>query len=407
MYVNGKHISKLQPQDIVDLIDNSVKENINLEYKQALNISDDKGKKEFVRDVTSFFNTEGGCIIYGIQDARDTNKQPTGYPDKILSVTVDNWDKLENQMYQVVRNETDPAISNLVARHLVIGADNVIILGIPQRLGLPAMVTHHDNNNFFKRSPAGKYVVNAAGLNEMFMESLELRSQIKKFVDRRISQDLRDMIANYTLGPLYFMHITPFSFLGNKFIDIKTLSRFEDDHLLNPIRNSRSDMLPAHYSRFNFDGYKTSIRSHKDVEVSYLQVFRNGPVEFSTTAFGLQGGMKMLQGCNLIVNTIFAILRIMELYQKLEILPPYLLNINVLHTNKVMLLAQGVSYPEDFINSDKLSLLPVFLEKNDYSQFELFQLLNDNFDTIWQAAGKRQSPGYDEMFSKGALNQIL
>lgn len=55
--------------DIISLIENEVEESIHLEFKesQALGRSENK-RKELSKDVASFANSDGGIIIYGIQE---------------------------------------------------------------------------------------------------------------------------------------------------------------------------------------------------------------------------------------------------------------------------------------------------------------------------------------------------
>lgn len=56
-------------EDIESLIDNGAEESLNLEFKEARALSkDDKYKAEITKDVSAFANSDGGIIIYGIQE---------------------------------------------------------------------------------------------------------------------------------------------------------------------------------------------------------------------------------------------------------------------------------------------------------------------------------------------------
>ena len=67
----SKHIDEITADDIKSLITNSVRESKTLEYKQILPGGQDKDKKEFLADISSFANSSGGDIIYGIKEAKD------------------------------------------------------------------------------------------------------------------------------------------------------------------------------------------------------------------------------------------------------------------------------------------------------------------------------------------------
>ncbi|MBS7111018.1 MAG: ATP-binding protein [Dysgonomonas mossii] len=56
-------------EDIESLINNDAEESLNLEFKEARALSkDDKYKAEITKDVSAFANSDGGIIIYGIQE---------------------------------------------------------------------------------------------------------------------------------------------------------------------------------------------------------------------------------------------------------------------------------------------------------------------------------------------------
>ena len=59
------------------------------------------------------YNTEGGCLIFGIEEKKDSNNQNTGIPNKITGIQIGNNDKLVQALEDIVKNNTEPSISNL------------------------------------------------------------------------------------------------------------------------------------------------------------------------------------------------------------------------------------------------------------------------------------------------------
>lgn len=56
-------------KDIQSLIDNEIEESIHLDYKDADSLGKSDGKKkELSKDIASFANSDGGVVIYGIQE---------------------------------------------------------------------------------------------------------------------------------------------------------------------------------------------------------------------------------------------------------------------------------------------------------------------------------------------------
>ena len=62
----NKRIEDIRERDLQELIDNNVLEGKTIEYKRELPGTSDTNKKEFLADVTSFANTSGGDLIYGV-----------------------------------------------------------------------------------------------------------------------------------------------------------------------------------------------------------------------------------------------------------------------------------------------------------------------------------------------------
>jgi len=58
-----------QESDLQSLIDNQVEENINLDYKAAAALAKTDGRKaDISKDVSSFANSEGGVLVYGMAE---------------------------------------------------------------------------------------------------------------------------------------------------------------------------------------------------------------------------------------------------------------------------------------------------------------------------------------------------
>ena len=71
----SKQLNDVQESDLVALISNAVAEGKTIDYKQALPGNSAGEKKEFLADVSSFSNTSGGDLIFGMAEAKGV---PTG-----------------------------------------------------------------------------------------------------------------------------------------------------------------------------------------------------------------------------------------------------------------------------------------------------------------------------------------
>lgn len=128
-------------EDIKYLIDNEVEENVHLDYKAAgaLEKSDNK-RKEITKDVSSFANSDGGIIVYGISE--EDNK-PKGLCPIDGRVYTKEW--LESVIQQI-----QPRINNLVIYPIRINdlGQSVYVVKIPRSDAAPHMAR---DNKYYKR----------------------------------------------------------------------------------------------------------------------------------------------------------------------------------------------------------------------------------------------------------------
>jgi len=68
-----KSIDQIDISDMQALIDNEVGESKTIEYKSELKIDLGDDRKEFLADITSFANADGGDILFGIKEDAKTN----------------------------------------------------------------------------------------------------------------------------------------------------------------------------------------------------------------------------------------------------------------------------------------------------------------------------------------------
>ena len=74
-----KPINNVAAADIDDLVRNKVPETRTIEYKRELPGSTDSDKREFLADVSSFANTAGGDLLFGVAEME-------GLPTKVIGV---------------------------------------------------------------------------------------------------------------------------------------------------------------------------------------------------------------------------------------------------------------------------------------------------------------------------------
>ncbi len=388
MYILNKRADQLDESDILRLVQNRVQETKSLDYKKELKISQDKDKKEFLFDISAMYNTEGGCLIFGIGESKDDKGQNTGTPETIYGIQIDNSDKLTQQIEDIVRGNTEPSISNLILNIINVEGNNVLVIGIFKGFGLPSMVTFNETNKFFRRRNSGKYAVDVYELNQMFMQNQVLKESAEKFRLQRIKK-VRNLKVFPTLdnSTSFFIQIIPFSFLSDQIIDFSNVEGMNLLTYMKPMFSSGWDTM------FNLDGYATfSMTSDRQKIESYDQIFRNGVYEvYSSSLFvqADQNGNKVncMYGENFIPETIKKVNNGLIVLNKFQIESPFLICISI-HNVLGGTIKGSRGYSRRFMTED-IVLPPIVLPTYET---DLYKQLKPNFDILWQSVGYSDSP---------------
>ena len=112
-----KSLDQLTAADLASLVTNAVEEGRKLDYKRELPGSSDADKRELCADVSSFANTSGGYLLFGVDEDQ-------GVPIGLLGLTELNIDETRQIIENLVRDCVKPRLPGLS-----IGACNV-----PQKL---------------------------------------------------------------------------------------------------------------------------------------------------------------------------------------------------------------------------------------------------------------------------------
>lgn len=389
MYVLGIKADLLTAIDIQRLVDNGIKETKSLDYKMNLSLSKDSEKKEFLNDITSFYNTDGGCLIFGIEEKKDEKGQNTGEPERIVGIQIDNKDKLFQQIEDLVRSNTDPAIAFIILHVVEVGVNNdkVLILGIPKGLGLPSMVTFNDTNRFYRRKNTGKYLVDIYELNDMFMKNQVLKDKALAYRNERIKKILnRESFPSLDITRFCVIHIIPFSFLDEKGVEISSAYNMNIGTLMLPM-GKRSGAT----SLYNIDGYAAyDMNTHS----GYMQIIRNGVIElYSTQVFfnqDIQGKtIDCISGEHSYKSIIESISDSLKTLRQFRLEEPFLVSIYFYNMKNLYFCLQDGSRRQ--INYPTISLPFITLTTYD-SNLQL--ALKPLFDILWQCAGMAQCNYY-------------
>lgn len=129
-------------EKLLEFIDKEIEENKHLEYKGADSIGKSDGvRKEIAKDVSSFANSDGGIIIYGIKefDEKDKNHLPEKLEPIDRLIYSKEW--IEN----VITGNISPKIENITIFPVELDKDNNLVAYV---LDIKKGFTAHQANDY-------------------------------------------------------------------------------------------------------------------------------------------------------------------------------------------------------------------------------------------------------------------
>jgi hypothetical protein len=408
MYLFGKHISKLESLDILRLIENKIRENTTLEYKRELNLDEgkDKGRQEFLFDVSAMYNTDGGCIIYGIEEARDNRNKNTGYPAKLHPLEIDNIDALSLKIRDIVRSGTQPAIANVEVAALSVEGSTVIIIGISKGFGLPVMVTYNDLNKFYRRNTSGKYAVDVFELNQLFQHSQSLIEAAERSKIERVERVMAgEIYLALDIRNALFVNIVPAGRPQDNLVDLERLSLEAVKEAVLPVRINfeYNKIANGTGTAFNYDGflcYRTSGTEEKIF--AYTQFFRNGGIEFFSNEYFVDRANNNISedylfGTQMIWAIIQCIHNTRIVWTHLELNPPFLafISLRVPPTS----LSGVANRFQGKLSRYRFDLPYIYFAQFPTTNGEIYDQIKRHLDIIWQTAGQPTAPSNSQFFN--------
>lgn len=204
-----KPLDQIGWADIERLVESSTSEGRRLEYKRDLPAGRDADIREFLSDLTSFANTDGGDLIIGIRDEDGVAGEIIGVGGPIDAAVL----RLDN----IARDGIDPRLSGLLIHPIPHGDRAVLVLRVPASFAAPHRVTYKGSSRFLARNSRGKFEMDTHDLRHAFAASEDAPRQLRDLHHRTVrAASGENMPAALVEGPSLLVTVAPLSILRDR-----------------------------------------------------------------------------------------------------------------------------------------------------------------------------------------------
>jgi hypothetical protein len=327
-----KHPDTMTSEELYEKINSWVRtktpESIFLDYKRELNFDTNKEKIELAKDVSSFANTKGGCLIYGIDEDR-THEDYAPIPNKLCRKEIIN--KALIDIENIIGTIITPPLPSLRIREINLSHDPekvIYLIWHPESWFAPHMISGYKHGRYYKR---GNF--KAEPMQEYEIES-KYRQRLATYTYTRDFIKTIDFGFNYkqASGCVLKLAVAPLYLIAN----IKYFSYEDTEKLLPSHRRGYAISFLDGVVFKSYSGYFT------------VKLFFNGALsicvdmsEYLSLETRGNASFKLLDPDaigELFSKTIFPF--ISNFYKNLKIYSPVLLNLSIENAQGILLKTQ-------------------------------------------------------------------
>jgi hypothetical protein len=375
-----KPLDTITEEDLLALISNGVSEGRTIEYKRDLPGNSDGDKKEFLADVSSFANTSGGDLVFGMDEAQGLPTQVTGFQSANLDLEM-------RRLESILASGLDPRI-RYAARVIPCKAGlRALIIRAERSWTGPHRVVFKSHDKFYGRNSAGKYPLDINELRAAFTLSSTVTERIRAFrTDRIISLSNNETPIPFVDDPKIVLHCIPIeSFAGQPQYDVLPFQ--QNPLLLRPMGSTSFDR------RLNLDGMV--VFGGGKPALTYTQLYRTGVIEAVQGSILAQDyhGKPTIPSAAYERYVYTYLPHCFQVLQQLGATVPVIVAVSLLGTRGLEMSVDRFAFEQSFpIAVDSLTLPETIVQ--DFSM-QAGKILKPIFDLVWNACGMPASKNFD------------
>jgi Putative DNA-binding domain len=382
-----KAIQDVTEQDLLPLLGRT-HEIRTLDLKLALPTPSRRDRIDFLADVSSFANSAGGRLVYGIQE------HPRGTAGKLVGLPASGMDAELSRLQNLIQDGLRPRLPGLQWQRVPLApGGEVLVVEIPRSWRLPHMVSLEGHRQFYARNANGKYLVDVDELGALY----RLPQTRSEWATSFRAERLAAIGGGQTPVPISRDGAT-------LVLDLLPLEAAEYGARYDFADKERDVVTRAHTlaggvngHRHNFDGFVTWVSDARGTPQSFVQVFRSGAVEAvdaSVARGDEEDEVKTLRVVAMERALLTHLPMYLELQRWLGVSPPIIVFLALLGVHDYEMPVREARLGEIHrFDRDDIVVPDTLIESYDETPERVLKPL---LDIIWNAGGLAGSPNFDQ-----------
>ena len=379
-----KPIETVASEDLLSLISSGFRDARVIAFKRDLPRSTDAGRQDFLREVASFANAQGGHIIYGVT-ARD------GAATALSGLEPSAVESALPWLESAVTTGVDPLVIGVRFRVVNVADQKcVLVVRVPRTWAGPHLVTFNECHRFYSRNSAGGCLLDLNELRTAFALGDEAGRRMRAFRLDRVSAIINgELSVHLSAAPKTVLHILPLaSFQPGFRVDLERTLENE----AKALRPMQGLGLVTHY---NYEGL-IAFSSMEKYAYSYVQVFRNGCLEAGESLLlDPKDGRKFFPSTAFEREVVQCGEGLLELLRRLEVPGPRVVMLTFLGVRGYSMFVSSMRWHANVhqVTRDNLFLDEVIM---DEGAGNFARAMRPVFDQVWNTCGWAKSLNYGE-----------
>ncbi|MDN2669780.1 ATP-binding protein [Janthinobacterium sp. SUN026] len=378
-------INSIDENYLRQLCEDACPESETLDFKRQLPSKADHDKTEISKDICALANSEGGVIIYGI-DEKD------GVASLICPITSETADSALRRIAQTTDSGIEPRVPSVRTRAIDVEGGYVVVIRVEASYDGPHCVRSNSNRRFVMRNGTTTTDMIYDQIRTGFTRTTALISKARRFASLR-NIEIKEGRAALPLtdGALLVVHFTSLVTLAERAkVDMASLYSTGYQELIDPNDGGGTRSL-------NLDGlviHDWSGSSH-----GYRFVFRDGSMEAvflagQVTEYGGQQPQRILWGKEITQDLRTVTRQFLKVAKLLEMNGAAILQCSIVNATNYKL-GTGNTWAEVSKPGDRgfYELPPEWIDSIENAEVD--KVIAPVLHTLWQSFGRSTCPHFD------------